>query len=168
MKSSNAEIRSKVLADTPIFQAARRSDITIQLRTKMCEKGLRNVDLAERLGVSEANISRWLRGNQNLSLDTIYQLADAIEVPLCIEVGAPKAVAIDWPMQSSEAEYHPSIETAKSLTLSVNEFNVQNGNVVSMAAYAKVRSRTHSIHCGAFAAARSEYGIVDFDEKMVN
>lgn len=87
MKHHNAGIRKKILADTPVFQAARRSDVVMQVRSKMCEKGLKNIDLAERLGVSEANISRWLRGNQNLSIDTIYQLADALDEPVRIKLG---------------------------------------------------------------------------------
>jgi transcriptional regulator with XRE-family HTH domain len=87
MKRSNALIFQKIQDDTLVFRPARRSDIVMKIRLKMAEKGLRNVDIAERLGVSEANVSRWLRGSQNLSVDTIYLLADAVEEPLSIELG---------------------------------------------------------------------------------
>lgn len=87
MKPNNADIKNKIQESSLIFQEARRSDISMQIRSKMIKKGLKNIDVAARLGVSEANISRWLRGNQNLSLDTIYQLADAVEEPLNIHIG---------------------------------------------------------------------------------
>ena len=84
MNTRNAELKKKIATNFAIFQSVRRADLAMQIRTKMLEKGLRSVDLAERLGVSEANVSRWLRGNQNLGIDTMHLLADALEVPLKI------------------------------------------------------------------------------------
>lgn len=91
MKSSNEEVRKSIEETAPLFQAVRRADVALQIRSKMHAKGLKNRDIAERLGVSEANVSRWLRGNQNLSVDTIYQLADAIEESVEIIVGTSNA-----------------------------------------------------------------------------
>ncbi|WP_208512075.1 helix-turn-helix transcriptional regulator [Variovorax paradoxus] len=87
MKLTNTEIHNKIEKNKKIFTAIRRADIALQIRNQMIEKGVRNVDLAERLGVSEANISRWLRGNQNVSIDALYMLADALEEKLSIVLG---------------------------------------------------------------------------------
>lgn len=88
MKSRNSEVHKNIVSHTAIFQTVRRSDFPMQIRAKMLEKGLKNIDIAERLMVTEANVSRWLRGNQNLSIDTLYQLADAIEEPLTLVIGS--------------------------------------------------------------------------------
>lgn len=95
MKSPNEDIRKSIEESAPIFRAARRANVALQIRSKMHEKGLKNRDIAERLGVSEANVSRWLRGNQNLSVDTIFQLADALEEPVEIIIGVAKAAQVE-------------------------------------------------------------------------
>jgi transcriptional regulator with XRE-family HTH domain len=93
MRKSNAEI-AKVIQEThATFSALRRLDPVLQLRTVMRKKGFRNIDIAERLGVTEECVSRWLRGKANLQLDTLYKLADAIEEPLSVFVGDPKELA---------------------------------------------------------------------------
>jgi transcriptional regulator with XRE-family HTH domain len=53
----------------------------------MIEKGLKANDIASRLGVPEAKVSRWLSGNHDIDIDTLYQITDALEEPLHISVG---------------------------------------------------------------------------------
>lgn len=172
MKPRNADINKKILADTMIFRAARRSDVVMQVRNKMCEKGLKNVDLSERLGVSEANISRWLRGNQNLSLDTIYQLADALDEPLRIELGTAEVSAfLGLQERSSDAIHRHEVvlDTSEAATAFLAErSNAPRDNVVSMVAFAKLRSRAEASHGHPFALARSEFDIAEPEERMVN
>lgn len=92
MTASNFDIAQDIAANAVVFRGIRRSDVIFQIRQKMVEKGIRSSDLAERIGVSEANVSRWLRGDQNIKIDTIYILADAIQEPLSIIVGGPSEI----------------------------------------------------------------------------
>lgn len=170
MKSSNAEILKKIRENTPIFQGARRSDIAMQIRGKMAEKGLKNVDIAERLGVSEANVSRWLKGNQNLSLDTLYQLADAVSEPLNIMVGSLESatvgegftedVTFTCSVKASAFAPEISVEPAKNFVRS-------SCNIIELSVYAQMRSQIRKSESKTFAVARSESGIGEYEELKV-
>lgn len=46
------------------------------------EKGLKQKDLAVRLGKSEAEISKWMRGTHNFTIDTLVSIEDALEAPI--------------------------------------------------------------------------------------
>lgn len=87
MEKTNRDIFKVVNNNKNIFSAMRRMDVAMQLRHHMALHGIKNSDLAERLGVSEANVSKLLKGNQNLQLDTLYMLSDALEEPLSVVVG---------------------------------------------------------------------------------
>lgn len=158
MNKRNAELKKKIAINLAIFQAVRRSDVAMQIRTKMIEKGLRSVDLAERLGVSEANVSRWLRGNQNLGVDTMHLLADALEVPLKIAFSEPTSITqeesakTDWLADAFEIELGTQVGTAPAL--------VSDRKVINLNNYAALRKNpnaesTHRI----FNQTRSESGI---------
>ena len=158
MNTFNAEIKKKIEANIAIFQAVRRADLAMQIRTKMIEKGLRSVDLAERLGVSEANVSRWLRGNQNLGIDTMHQLADALEVPLKITFIEPsandreKSSTTHWHTDEFEREADIQDGTASAFG--------SNSNVVCMKNYDALRKiRIADPHEKEFNQTRSERGI---------
>jgi transcriptional regulator with XRE-family HTH domain len=49
------------------------------------EKGLKQKDLALKLGKSEAEISKWMRGTHNFTIDTLVSIEDALDAPI-IEV----------------------------------------------------------------------------------
>jgi transcriptional regulator with XRE-family HTH domain len=90
MKATNRVFAKRVKDAATLWQQVRREDPVLQLRTHMRAMNLKSADIAERLGVSEANVSRWLRGNQNLTIDTLYSLADAIGATLTISFGEAK------------------------------------------------------------------------------
>lgn len=168
MKQRNTEVQKKINGDTSIFQAVRRSDFPLQIRSKMAEKGLKNVDVAERLGVSEANVSRWLRGNQNLGIDTMYRLADAVEESLIIVLGAQQTVGSanaegreQFPSDSLESQ---ACVDPKAVVLQEEEVNCDK--VVRMKDYATLRA-LRSAPQDQFTRARSEPG-VELCERMVN
>ena len=46
------------------------------------EKGLRPKDLAELLGKSEAEISKWMRGTHNFTIDTLVSIESALNAPI--------------------------------------------------------------------------------------
>lgn len=87
MKKTNRDIFNIVNNNKNIFSAMRRMDVAMQFRHHMAVHGIKNSDLAERLGVSEANVSKLLKGNQNFQLDTLYMLSDALEETLSVVVG---------------------------------------------------------------------------------
>lgn len=87
MRNENIAMRESIARNRKQYSAIRKADFAMQVRISMTNQGLKNIDVAERLGVSEANVSRLLKGTQNVSIDTMYCLADAIAQPLSIFVG---------------------------------------------------------------------------------
>lgn len=169
MKFSNEDIRKSIEETTPLFQAARRANVALQIRSKMHEKGLKNRDIAERLGVSEANISRWLRGNQNLGVDTIYQLADALEESVEIFVGAahisfvePNAV----PQRDDRGEWEIRQKPEAAAAASGSDLMTHGrvGNVYSLDPYRALRQIDDSRR--TFVSTKCGFGIsMDEEER---
>lgn len=145
MRKRNAEIREAIDRNLKLFTALRRSDIAMQLRSKMVAKGVRSIDVAERLGVSEANVSRWLKGNQNLGIDTLYSLADAIEEPLTLLVGAHELVENGCaPWTEEKADWGVS--------------RAASGDVVNMSDYREFRQPKRQRHAHSTREAGSSPG----------
>lgn len=46
------------------------------------DKGLKQKDLALKLGKSEAEISKWMRGTHNFTIDTLVSIEDALDAPI--------------------------------------------------------------------------------------
>ncbi|MEN2671091.1 XRE family transcriptional regulator [Herbaspirillum huttiense] len=90
MTKSNATIAQVVAERKAVWSGVRRADLARQIRDLMRAKGLLNKDLAERMGVTEANISRMLKGRQNFQLETLFMIADAMEEVLSIVIGEAK------------------------------------------------------------------------------
>ena len=51
------------------------------------EKGLRQKDLANLLGKKESDISRWMQGTHNFTIDTILSIENALGFPILQVVG---------------------------------------------------------------------------------
>lgn len=64
------------------------SDITIYvgdlLRAARKSKGLTQKEMGERVGITESAYSRYESGKQNLTLDTLQKVAEAMEVSVRI------------------------------------------------------------------------------------
>ena len=58
------------------------------------EQGMKQKDLAERLGKSEAEISKWMRGTHNFTIDTLVSIETALDAPI-LEVCHAKKYSID-------------------------------------------------------------------------
>lgn len=81
--------RSKILED-------RRKQVNPEVRNSVAlsfrivdriheileEKGLKQKDLALRLGKSEAEISKWMRGTHNFTIDTLVSIEAALDAPI--------------------------------------------------------------------------------------
>lgn len=58
------------------------ADVTAgEIRAEMARQRLSQMDLAQRLGISQAKLSRALNGKVPLTLDFIQSVADALGVP---------------------------------------------------------------------------------------
>lgn len=52
------------------------------------EKGLKQKDLANMLGKNESEISKWMRGTHNFTIDTISSIEEALGMPILQVEGA--------------------------------------------------------------------------------
>lgn len=72
-KQVNPEVRDSVALS---FRIVDRIHDILQ------EKGLKQKDLALKLGKSEAEISKWMRGTHNFTIDTLVSIEDALDAPI--------------------------------------------------------------------------------------
>ncbi|MFN3791382.1 helix-turn-helix domain-containing protein [Massilia sp.] len=128
MAKSNDVIASEVLEKGELWGALRRALPVQQIRRIMRDKNILNKDLAERLGVSEASVSRMLKGKQNLQLDTLYQLADAIEEKLELKFTCP----IEPAAKKIDDAVKTSVDSFKSDFENVFDINKYRPNRNSM------------------------------------
>ena len=86
-KRVNPEIRQSVAFSFRIVD---------RIHEILLEKGLKQKDLAQRLGKSEAEISKWMRGTHNFTIDTLVSIEEALDAPI---------VQVYHPHTYSESEY---------------------------------------------------------------
>ena len=58
--------------------------IVDRIHTILEEKGMKQKDLALRLGKSEAEISKWMRGTHNFTIDTLASIEAALDAPILL------------------------------------------------------------------------------------
>src|ERR1700687_2475488 len=61
-------------------------DFTEKVVAAMRERGMNRVELAQRLGVFKAFVTKLLNGNPNLTIRTMVSIADALECKLLIDI----------------------------------------------------------------------------------
>lgn len=130
MLRKNETIATHVVEQKDLWSAVRRAEPIQQIRRIMRNKQILSKDLAERLGVSEASVSRLLRGQQNLQLDTLYQLADALEESLTISIG-----------NAEESTLAPSCTDNTDSTL-VTVLSCDDDKVTDIGVYRSLRSQS--------------------------
>lgn len=63
-----------------------RVDLSFQIVDRihdiLLSKGYRQKDLATMLGKSEAEISKWMRGTHNFTIDTLSNIEEALDAPI--------------------------------------------------------------------------------------
>lgn len=131
MAKSNKLIANEVLEKKELWGPLRKALPIQQIRRIMRAKNILNKDLAERLGVTEASVSRMLKGQQNLQLETLYQLADAIEEKLELKIGS-----------SVPSDVKSSAESTKT---TVDLFTSDINKVVDMSKYRATRAATRTV-----------------------
>ena len=67
-------------------EVRRRVDLTFlivdRIHSILEEKGLKQKDLASMLGKKESEISKWMRGTHNFTIDTITSIENALGTPI--------------------------------------------------------------------------------------
>ena len=83
MKRSNliSERRRAVDPETR-RQVALSFQIVDRIHEILVGKGLKQKDLAARLGKNESEISKWMRGTHNFTIDTLASIEDALGEPV--------------------------------------------------------------------------------------
>ncbi len=56
-------------------------------------KGMKQKDLAQKLGKSEAEVSKWMRGTHNFTIDTLTSIEVALDAPIIEVYHQPKPYA---------------------------------------------------------------------------
>lgn len=73
--------RAKVSPD-----ARRRVDLSFmivdRIHSILVEKGLKQKDLANLLGKKESEISKWMRGTHNFTIETIISIENVLGMPI--------------------------------------------------------------------------------------
>lgn len=132
MSPKNEIVAQEVAERKGLWSAVRRAEPIQQVRKLMRQKQLLNRDMAIRLGISEAGISRLLNGNQNIQLDTLYMLADALEAPLSIE----------FEDKESTFTYKFDEDMVSSYFVESDDIGAEGSNVVQLSAYKKCVKRS--------------------------
>lgn len=57
-------------------------EIVDRIHSILEERGLKQKDLAEMLGKKESEISKWMRGTHNFTIDTISSIENALGQPI--------------------------------------------------------------------------------------
>ncbi len=81
-RSSILEKRRKAVSPEARASVALSFRIVDRIHDILEEKGLKQKDLAERLDKSEAEISKWMRGTHNFTIDTLVAIETALEAPI--------------------------------------------------------------------------------------
>ena len=71
-------------------------DFTIELQSVIERKGLTRADLARQLGKTNAYVTQILRGERNFTIDTMVELADALDSNLAIHFSPKGEKTVDW------------------------------------------------------------------------
>lgn len=73
-----------------------RIDFTIELQGLMEKTSITRADLARKLNKSNAYITQILRGERNFTIDTMVELADALDSKLTIHFSSKGEKTVDW------------------------------------------------------------------------
>lgn len=83
MKRSNI-IEARRATVSP--EVRRRIDLSFlivdRIHTILEEKGLKQKDLALMLGKSESEISKWMRGTHNFTIETVSSIENVLGIPI--------------------------------------------------------------------------------------
>ena len=81
-RSSIIEARRKHVNPLVLQNVDLSFQIVDRIHEILMAKGLRQKDLVLRLGKKEAEISKWMRGTHNFTIDTLVSIEEALGAPI--------------------------------------------------------------------------------------
>lgn len=81
-RSSIIEARRAKVSPEARSQVAMSFMIADRILAILVAKGLRQKDLAEMLNKQESEVSKWMRGTHNFTIDTIVSIETALGMPI--------------------------------------------------------------------------------------
>jgi len=98
-----------------------KMEFAFRIHELMTDANMSNKDLAEKIGSSNAYITKVLRGDQNLSIESIHKIADALEAEVSINM-ARKNFTGKWLEVSKNKQFsHLAVVPAKENVFSIEE-----------------------------------------------
>ncbi len=93
MKRSSVLEQRRKLVNPEVRQSVDLSfQIVDRIHEILTERNLRQKDLAILLGKNEAEVSKWMRGTHNFTIDTLVSIEKALNAPI-VEVYQSKELA---------------------------------------------------------------------------
>ncbi|MGA2669390.1 MAG: helix-turn-helix transcriptional regulator [Ignavibacteria bacterium] len=120
-----SKIFERIISKIPNFKIRMTRismDIAEQIYQYMKQAGnMKQKDLAEKLGKKESEISKWLNGNHNFTIETIAKMEDVFDKDILLV-----------PMFAEE-DLKIKIENPKSVSFEKTEiiFSIKDGNVIT-------------------------------------
>lgn len=85
-------------------------DLSFQIVDRIHEilgsQGLKQKHLAERLGKSEAEISKWMRGTHNFTISTLSAIEHALDAPIISVISSKYSLPEDTPHTMVAEDIH--------------------------------------------------------------
>lgn len=94
--------------------------IAVNVLEALKTKGLSQKDLAQKMNVSAQQVNKILKGQQNLTFETISKLETALEISL-IEIVDFKATNITFDILNTEERENPALRQMKKVTPKVRK-----------------------------------------------
>ena len=81
-RNSIIEKRRAQIPDDIKRQVSLSFQIVDRIHHVLSEKGLKQKDLADMLGKNESEISKWMRGTHNFTIETLSSIESVLEEPI--------------------------------------------------------------------------------------
>jgi len=107
---------------------SRSTAIAIKVHSEIIHQGISQKAFSERLGVSAQYITKILKGNQNLSLDTISKLEAALGIQLIEVVAVSKSINYNVP-ENIQPETTGSSRISKVIPFQLNVYTALESSI---------------------------------------
>lgn len=109
--------------------------IAFEILERLDEMGWKQKDLAEKMGVSPQQVNKWVKGNENFTIDTLVNLSEVLGVEL-VAVAPKKDQKLVEEVRFTHSEEYAVFASQKRLVprITMNEHTVyENPYAVSIA-----------------------------------
>ena len=108
--------------------------IALKILRRLRELGMTQNDLSEKVGVQRQQVNKWLKGSENFTLDTLFKLSKAVDLPLAelFQPYVPKdglnalREKHSYPKLNKNEEYRDITTQAEAKILPLNSYSKRN------------------------------------------